>query len=280
MNATAANLRRAQLRARAPRALFYGLVVILCLAGLRSIIGGPAAATPPRVAGSSTDWAATAYAQSFARAYLTWDDGQPSDERQKRLAPFLAGDLDPAAGVQPGKHASQHVEWTTVAGVRRSGDRQTITIAAGTTAGTTYLAVPVERSAQNRLAIAAYPAIVGPPAVDTHVLPADEPDVEDGALRAVVERALRNYLSASRDDLLADLTDDALVSLPAEPLQLDRVDAITWAVEGRRVAAQATATDAQDTSMTLRYELDVTKADRWFVRSIHIDPTAGGRSNP
>lgn len=28
-----ANLRRAQLRARAPRALFYGLVVSLCLAG-------------------------------------------------------------------------------------------------------------------------------------------------------------------------------------------------------------------------------------------------------
>src|SRR4051794_2722732 len=105
MNATTANLRRAQLRARTPRALFYALVVILCLAGLRSIVDGPAEATPPRVGGPSTDWAASAYAQDFAREYLTWDGDQSSDERQKRLAPFLSGDLEASGGVQPSAHA-------------------------------------------------------------------------------------------------------------------------------------------------------------------------------
>jgi Conjugative transposon protein TcpC len=280
MKATPANLRRAQIRARAPRALFYGLVVILCLAGLRSILGGPAEATPPRVTAPSIDWAATAYAQAFARVYLTWDRDQPVDERAKQLEPFLSATLDPTGGLELGKRADQRVQWTAVAAVDRAGERQTITVQAGTTAGTTYLAVPVGRSKESRLAIVAYPAVVGPPAVDTNLVPGDEPDVDDEALRGVVERALRNYMSASSDDLLADLTDDAVVSLPTQPLELDGVDDITWAADGHRVAAQVAATGAQGTSMLLRYELEVTKADRWFVRSIHVDPTAGGRSHP
>jgi len=282
MNVTVTNLKQAQLRARAPRVLFYVFILILCLSGLRSILGGPAEATAPRaVAAPATDWTATAYAQDFARAYLTWGVAEPQAEREERLAPYLASDLDPTGGVRPAEGADQAVAWTSVVGVRRVGDREIVTVHVGTSNRPLYLAVPVDRTEDGRLGIPGYPAIVGPPASDTRARDVDEPRVDDGSLRGVVERALRNYLALNRDDLLADLTAGALVAPPAEPLTLDRVEDVTWVDEGRRVAVQATAKDAQETQLTLRYELDVTKADRWFVRSVHIDPTfGGGRSTP
>jgi hypothetical protein len=168
-----------------------------------------------------------------------------------------------------------------VSGERRSRDRQIVTVQVGTTTGTLYLAVPVARSRDGRLSIPAYPAIVGPPAVDTKADPRSETDVDDVALRTVAERALRNYLSVNRSDLLADLTDDAVVSLPTDSFELNGVDDVTWVVQGRRIALEALATDGQGTRLRLRYELEVIKSDRWFVRSIHVDPTSGGRrSNP
>jgi hypothetical protein len=282
MNVTVTNLKQAQLRARAPRLLFYVFILILCLSGLRSIVGGPAAATaPPPVAASPVDWTATSYAQDFARAYLTWGSEEPQAEREQRLAPFLAGDLDPGAGVDPADGADQAVAWTSVVGVRRVGDRELVTVHVGTSNDQLYLAVPVDRTEDGKLGIPAYPAIVGPPASDTRARDADEPRVEDGALRTVAERALRNYLQLNRDDLMADLAPGAVVAPPGAALELAHVADTTWVTEGRRVAVQATTEDEQGTELTLRYELDVVKSDRWYVRSVHIDPTyTGGRSEP
>jgi Conjugative transposon protein TcpC len=276
MNSTTTNLRRAQLSARAPRALFYAFVTIFCLVGLKSMFA-PAEATPVRApAAPETDWSATAFAQAFAREYLTWKAGEEPTDREKRLAPFLASDLDPSGGVVPGERTEQLVTWTTAMGVARDGDHQVVTVQAGTSTETVYLAVPVLRDAERRLAIDAYPAFVGPPATSTAAPAEQETDVDDAALRGVVERALRNYLSGSRDDLLADLTDDAVVSPPQQRLTLTGVEQVTWVNEPRRVAAEVAATDERGTRLRLRYELEVRNAGRWFVRSVHIDPTYGG----
>ncbi len=283
MRSTITKLKQAQVRARAPRALFYVLVLILCVSGLRSILGGPAQAEPARVTSAqTTDWTVAAYAQDFARAYLTWGAEEPAGDREQRLATFLADDLDPSGGVRPAKGADQAVAWTSVVGVRRvAGDRQIVTLHVGTSGRPLFLAVPVDRTEDGKLGIPAYPAIVGPPASDTRARDADEPRVEDGGLSTVAERALRNYLALNRDDLMADLSAGAVVAPPSDPLELDGVEDITWVARGRRVAVQVTAADEQGTQLTLRYELEVAKTDRWYVRSIHIDPTfGGGRSNP
>ena len=108
--------------------------------------------------------------------------------------------------------------WTAAAGARRSGNRQTVTVAAQTSAGPVYLAVPVARDERGFLYVAAYPALVGPPATNTAADAPTEEDVEDPRLRDVVERAITNYLAGEKRNLLADLAPEAVVSLPAEPL--------------------------------------------------------------
>lgn len=276
MTSTTTHLRRAQLRARAPRALFYAFVTIFCLVGLRSMFSSAEATTVRQRAAPTVDWSAGAYAEAFAREYLTWRSGEKPGDREARLAPFLADDLDASGGVSPGERVDQLVTWTTVLGVSRARDHQIVTVQAGTTGRTVYLAVPVKRSDDGRLNVPGYPAFVGPPATANASTPARETDVDDEALRAVVERAMRNYLSVSRDDLLADLTDDAVVSPPAQPLRLTAFDRLTWVSERRRVAVEVVAADEQGTELRLRYELDVHHAGRWFVRSVHVDPTFGG----
>jgi hypothetical protein len=276
MNATSTNLRRAQVRARAPRALFYAFVTIFCLAGLKSLFS-PAEATPLRApAAPQVDWSAGAFAQAFAREYLTWKTGDEGTAREERLKPFLPSDLDQSGGVSPGDDVDQLVTWTTVMDVARGRDHQIVTVAAGTTGKTVYLAVPVARSKDGRLYVPSYPAFVGPPATTDEPRTDRAVDVEDGTLRGVVERALRNYLSASRDDLLADLANGAVVSPPAQLLRLEGLDRLTWVSERSRVGAEVVALDEQGTRVRLRYELDVHHAGRWFVRSVHIDPTYGG----
>lgn len=74
------------------------------------------------------------------------------------------------------------------------GDR-VITVAVQTTRELLYLAVPVHRT--RFLVVSRYPALVGPPVSDPGPAPDEERDVSDGALRAVAQRAVTNYLAAS-----------------------------------------------------------------------------------
>jgi hypothetical protein len=48
-----------------------------------------------------------------------------------------------------------------------------------------------------------HPAFLGPPVTSTAAVTDQATDVDDEALQRIVERALRNYLSASRDERLA-----------------------------------------------------------------------------
>ena len=218
--------------------------------------------------------AVEAFAQGFARAYLTVDPARP-EARERTLSAYLADPLEPDAGLAPGR-AAQRVLSTTVAGERRERQRTLVTVAAETDRGLLHLAVPVTRDPRGFLAVASYPALVGPPPLARDLRSPDEDDVEDPALRAVAERAVRNYLAGRRDDLLADLAPGAVVSLPERPLRLRATDAITWARPRRLVAVAVEATDRTGQRLTLRYELAVARRDRWYVRAIEADPTSKG----
>ena len=74
------SLRALRLRAFAPRALLYLLVLILCAVGLKAIIVKPTNAAPAqklRVVTAGPDFAAMSFAEGFARAYLTWSAADP-----------------------------------------------------------------------------------------------------------------------------------------------------------------------------------------------------------
>jgi hypothetical protein len=275
---TTSSRRSARVRARIPRVVAMIFVALLSATGLRVILSGPPEAPAARtVVTSSGDQGATSFAEAFTRTYLTWEGNDP-EARAQELKPFLGGGLDEDGGVQPTEGESQSVSWTAVLGDRREGTRRLVTVMAQTSEGVTYLNVPVERNRRGFLAITGYPAIVGPPAVDAEQQAPTEDEVEDGALKTVVTRALTNYLAANQRNLLADLTPDAVVSLPSAALKLRQVNQVTWVKPRRRVAVQVTAQDDRGTTWTLRYELDVLHRDRWYVRSLQVNPTFQGGS--
>lgn len=270
---TQISLRSARARAQAPRALLYVLVLVLCIAGLRAALAGPAESAPPApVAAHPIDVAAHAFAEGFARAYLTWDANNP-EPRQRDLAAYLAEELDDDGGIFPPNGSSQEVVWTAAVGARPSGPRTLVTVAAETTAGLRYLTVPVTRDARGFLSVSAYPALVGPPATNPQPdLPTPE-EVTQQPLVVVAERAVRNYLGRSVANLRADLTPGAVVSLPSEPMRVEATNLVTWIDKPSRLAVEVEAADQEGTEWTLRYELDVVKNDRWYVRSLQVDPT-------
>jgi hypothetical protein len=263
--------------ARAPKLALGLLVGVLTLAGLRSVIAGPPAAPSPRATSPAPDVAAEGFAEAFSRAYLTWH-ASTGEEQERRVAGFVSNSLEPGAGFVPPSKGGEAVRWTAVIQDTTTGRRsRLVTVAVETTRRSAYLAVPVSRDAHGSLFVAAYPAFVGGPAVATSAAAADEDEIEDGRLRAVVERALRNYLERQPQDLRADLAPDAVVSLPPETLLLQSVDQVTRARPGV-VACTVSARDQHGAELRLRYELSVVRRDRFYVRSIATDPTKGGPS--
>ena len=268
------SLRRIRLQARAPRAVAAVVVVILSVAGVRSILA-PARTTVVERASVShgPDLAAAGFAQEFARVYLTWSSDSP-DGQAAALHPFLASGLNQNGGVQPNN--SQSVSWTAVIGEQASGAQTLVTVAAQTSAGLEYLSVPVARDAGGFLFVSSYPALVGPPASDPSASVPAPRQVNDPALQTVVARAVTNYLAGNQANLLADLTPNALVSLPVQHMTVTQTQPATWVLPGREVAIQVTANDARGDALTLSYDLNVEKLDRWYVQSIQVDPTYQG----
>jgi hypothetical protein len=168
------------------------------------------------------------------------------------------------------------VQWVEVVQERRLAPGERVyTVAAQTdTAGLLYLTVGVVRSADGGLALAGYPAFVGAPASGPARASVRLHDVSDPELATVVERALRNYLAASPNELAADLMPGARVSLPQPALILESVQQLSW-TDRRSVAALVQAQDARGVQYTLDYELDVTLAEgRWEVSAVQMDPNS------
>jgi hypothetical protein len=223
------------------------------------------------------DLAAEAFATLFARRYLTWDANRP-DAYTQALAPFLGDGVDPNAGLRPPATGTQTVQWAEVVQARNVSPAEHVyTVAAeASPARVLYLAVDVARDPVRGLALARYPAFVGPPASHpATTLSSDRgADVGDASLLRVVERALRNYLAGSASNLAADLVAGAHVTLPPNPLALQQLTQLQWRLDGTGVLATVVADDQRGVAYTLSYELDVVSASgRWEVVAIQTDPT-------
>jgi Conjugative transposon protein TcpC len=268
---------RIRLTREAPRYLLQALAVMGIVASARFAIAPPR----PVIVRSSTprallpDRAAEGFASLFARRYLTWDSADP-EAHARALASYFGAGAESDDGMQPPSSGAQRVQWTEVVQARVPAPGEHVyTVAAQTdTAGLVYLTVSVARQANGSLALAGYPAFVGAPSLTPATAPAQPREVQEPALRTVVERALRNYLAGSASELDADLANGARVSLPGIALSLQQLRSLDWSPDGRSALAVVQASDERGAQYTLAYELDVSSQEgRWEVSAIQMDPT-------
>ena len=265
----------AQLRAKAPRHLATAALLVLVALGLRSLVWAPQPPEPPpapAVAGAPSE----DFALRFARAYLAFDADRPS-VRERALAPFLGPELDADAGFFAPAGA-QRVRWAQVASDQRAlAGGRVITVAAGisTQHQPVYLAVAVRHDSERGLSLGGYPAFVGAPAVDRAATTSALAPVAEPGVTTVAARALRNYLAGSVANLRADLSPEAVVSLPDVALAVRGVEALGWigGPGSGAVLATVAAEDRHGATYTLSYELGIERRERPYISFIQVVPT-------
>jgi hypothetical protein len=268
--------RHARWAAAAPRYLASVVLFVFFALGLRTTFFPPAPALSAAPLKAAADAPSEDFALQFARAYLTYDAASPG-VRARALASFVPDGFDAGAGFFPAS-GSQRVLWAQVASDQRAlAGGRVITVAAGVSTQRlpVYLAVTVRHDRGRPLALVGYPSFVGAPAVDTAGGPAPRSAVEDAAVVEVVERVVRNYLAAAAPNLKADLTDDAVVTLPTVSLKVRSVDQVAW-VDGPASAAvlvTVTASDSRQSTYTLTYELGLVYRERPYVDFVEVIPT-------
>lgn len=251
-----------RLRARAPRYAFLAFVIVMCAAGMRSILIPAGQAAPAAPERAPLDYAEQSFALGFARAYLSYDNARPG-RREAALATYASSGFDLEAGFTPPPSGSQRVRWVDVAQVQRPlAGGVAITVAAKLSTGPdpVYLSVPVDRKPSHAIYLAGYPSFVGPPLTSSR-RPAEQggESVDDEEVEGLIRRALANYLSGDAEDLSADLADAATVTLPTNALRLQSLQRLVW-VKGRgggAVLATIDAGDGRGGSYALRYEVGV-----------------------
>jgi hypothetical protein len=168
--------------------------------------------------------------------------------------------------------SAEQVRWLAIAGERNgAGGEQDYTVAADTGSGSVrYVEVAVARRTDGSEVLAHYPAFVGGPTpgrasgLDGAALPT----VTDPAVVAVLDRALRNYVGSSEQNLAADLAPGALVDPIALGLSLRDVQRLAVEPSGA-VLATVIAGDAGGDAFTLAYEISVKElAGRWEITRI------------
>ena len=271
------SMRRLRVSGGLTRWVLYATATAGLAASARLAIAPPHAPAAPAPVVERRDLAAEGYASQLARSYLTFDGDRP-DAHRAQLAPFVGDQLDPDLGLRAPPGRVQRVRWLQIVQSRVGADGSRVyTVAAQTDrAGLLYLSVDIARGRDHALRLDGYPALVGAPlsAPATATTEGSQRDVADRTLRATCQRALRNYLARAEDNLNADLTADAAVALPGLPLSLRRLSALEWAPDGASVLASLEASDRDDVSYALRYELDVRRVDqRWEIAAIQTDPT-------
>lgn len=268
---------RMRVARESPRYLLYLTCLLGLLASARFAIAPPSTRLQivSRASAGQPDLAAEGFACLFARRYLTWSSAEPQAHGLEVAE--LGGRGLEAADLRLPQSGEQRVLWTEVVQARLAAPGVRIyTVAAETdTDGLVYLTVPVARLADGRLSLAGYPAFVGAPASAPAQLGGQAREVTDPAVVSVITRALRNYLAGSPDELAADLTASARVSLPAQPLGLESVERVSWSPDERSVLAVVHADDRRGVQYTLGYELDVTQEQgRWEVSAVQMDANA------
>ncbi len=288
----------ARWQARAPRAAVMALAVVLSLLGLRQLLAGPPAPAPTPPPDQTPLIAISGLAQTFARAYLTYDGGSP-EAHDRALAALPHGEIPPDAGLTVPPGASQRILWTTAVSVEPDGPHQwnaTVAVAVATdgqpavlrdrqSVALRYLVVPVTEARPGGLAIAGYPALVAMPAwaaiPDARTASpaprgASIVPLSDSRLTALVRRALASYLAGRCDALTADLLPGTAVPCQALGLRLLAVERLGWLAFGRELGALVTARDARGVTYELRYELAVVRRGRWYVAA--LEPPQKGAS--
>jgi len=265
-------LERRRLRSvRATLALSRWLLYALALSGIAVSVRDLLRPQPPRVPVSAPaptgDLEAQWLALRFARAYLTFT-ADPA-VRERSLAPFIAAGGDPDAGATSA--AAERVAWAQIAAERDLGAERDYTVAVSTGTGAPrYLVVALAPAPGGGETLAHYPALVAAPApIPAGALDgAGLPSLAGGALATVVERALRNYLAGSTENLAADLATGAVIA-PAEPgLQIQAVQRLALQPTGR-VLATVLVSDRAGDRLTLGYRVGARlDGGRWVVTSI------------
>ncbi len=266
-----------QVRASASltRWLLYATAAVGIVATARFAIAPPRPAAVRVAPAVVSDRAAEGFATLFARRYLTWDAAAPGGHAQG-LAPFIGGANDPDAGMRVPARGSQRVGWAEVVQARTVAVGEHVYTVAADTGGPAplYLSVDVVRDAAGSLRLGRFPALIGSP----EIAPSAALDggggraVTDASASTVVNRALRNYLAASAQNLAADLASGTVVATPTRRLALDRVDQLRVGPDGG-VLATIDASDEVGVDYTLTYEVDLLRSGgRWLVDAIQTDP--------
>jgi hypothetical protein len=250
--------------------VLYGVALVGVVATARDAIAPPRGRVVITAAPRRSDAGAAWFALSFARAYLTWST-DPSLQ-QSSLSPFVGAAGDPDAGMTPASGSAEAVRWLALAGERDGPDgERDYTVAAGTGDGAVrYLGVAVGSDTDGGAVLERYPSLVaGPKPIAAGALDgAGLPTVTNAAVVAVLERAMRNYIDASDENLAADLAAGAVVAPVAAGLSLRSV--VRLAVEPSGAAlATVVAADSSGDLFTLSYELTLRLfGGRWEITRI------------
>ncbi len=269
------NVRRMRLIARVPRWLAGAVAVVLLLAGLRTVVfGAPASRIERFYTPTSNDIGTEAFAEAFARSFLTWSGPSGAQIYDQSLAPYNPQFAD-GQGVQP-SNTPERVSWSRVVQDQPSalkGSRiVTVELQVIPRSRTLYLAVPVNRARSGALAVTTWPSFVGAPAVQSAPTVPSLTAVTDPNLTGVVTRAITNYLAGDQSNFQADLAPGAQVTFPAQQLQVSGPPVAMQSSGPGGVLVTVRASDAQGASYTLAYEVGVELADRWYVDSIEVIP--------
>jgi hypothetical protein len=264
-------LRSVRASLSATRWLLWAVALAGILATARNLIAAPHERTVVRSVSSPARSAGAQWlALSFTRAYLTWS-ADPSLHEQE-LSPFLAAGDDPDAGLRPAGGSTEAPRWLAIAAERdRPGGEIDYTVAASLGGGALRdVAVALKPTPGGDYVLARYPALVAAPqprpagALDGPGLPT----VTNPAVTAVLERALRNYVDGSADNLDADLAPGATVVAAAPGLSLRSVVRLAAEPSGG-VLATVLASDRDGDLFTLAYELSLRPlAGRWEITEI------------
>jgi len=272
------------------RFVLWAAIAVILIRGVGAAFSSPvrpqaAAPTAPTATPLVADQESQAFADGFARAYLSFSANRLADWT-RGVASYLASGLsDRAAAVLPRTGPGQQVAQATVARVvSLGGTRALITVACSFTDPSRparYLTVPVARDTAGGLSVFDLPALSAPPPKGSVAFAEPPPltDPDAGVIQQLVGRFLGAYLSGQDPSGLAYLlAPGASVPRLGAGLALVSVDALGQ--EGEPTASSASveaAVHVRDTHSgvvyPLRYRLSLVHRDRWYVSSL-----AGGSS--
>jgi Conjugative transposon protein TcpC len=273
----------AELLKRIGRALLWCVLAVLLLRGAADLLAVPEPVPAAREAAPAVpvwpDDEARAFAQDFARVYLSWAPRDP-DGYARALVPFVAPELQSSVVPELRKGSAQTVEHVTVARTAPVDQRRAlITVAATVTAKdpvVRYLAVPVAHDAGGGLLVYDLPSLVAPPAQGELPQVTLEPmtGAERAEIEAVLERFFRAFLSGAADELEYLVPAGTRVAALAQPHEL--VGPVSAALaqpasgSTREVLAALRARDVQSgVIFSLRYRVRLVRGDRWYVAAIN-----------